>query len=527
MPACWCFRPDQSPGTRVNSDRQPGGGSHRTAWTVGDHQPGFSLTLRGHSPDRSRKPHHLLQPSTRIIPENRHEAACPSPCQTLLLDRPVSSAQRLCLHPLQRRGAHESGPTQEKSCWSWFPPRTTPSDALPKTSSLPTSCPPTSASAAHGLGVDQPACRPATRERMSADGSIRSLLLRIAGIEKRTIQYPPTPISTGDPWMWAGPMHGDRSPLGCALLMPLDASQPRLVEVLAVSVEASSSACPMACSCGEASATPSPKAARRRPLEDIAATRDPEAGRTQLAAQKSRRAPPMRGHLRDNIIARSTASAHTGPPPLLGALALGTTGNCRCFTRLSTERADTSSSPARKQLRFATDAPPQPRSPPQYLEPHLYSLWAWKTNHTTPSRVSPCPSRAATPQVQTLPCRPAPSFPGSTAARASSCLERQLSTQTPSAKLPAGAFMESDEAVAVDDAGTAAARSGGSWNRFPDNGFRHGGSGARACQSWRCSPQSRRRQLARCAGPALLGTSALGTWLSRPSLPHIRTAAAL
>ena len=50
VPACWCFRPDQSPGTSGAPDRQPGGGSHRTAWTVGDHQPGFSLTLRSHSP---------------------------------------------------------------------------------------------------------------------------------------------------------------------------------------------------------------------------------------------------------------------------------------------------------------------------------------------------------------------------------------------------------------------------------------------------------------------------------------------
>ncbi|MBX3686212.1 MAG: hypothetical protein KF909_08745 [Rhodocyclaceae bacterium] len=94
------------------------------------------------------------------------------------------------------------------------------------------------ASAAHRLGIDGQPADPATRERMSAAGFDRVLLLRIAGIEKRTIQYPPTPYFYGDPWMWGWP-HAWRPfhPFGYAPLMPPDASQPRLVEALAVSVE--------------------------------------------------------------------------------------------------------------------------------------------------------------------------------------------------------------------------------------------------------------------------------------------------
>ena len=72
---------------------------------------------------------------------------------------------------------------------------------------------------------------------MSADGFDRVLLLRIAGIEKRTIQYPPTPYFYGDPWMWGWPMHGDRFTLRLRPAHAPDASQPRLVEALAVSVE--------------------------------------------------------------------------------------------------------------------------------------------------------------------------------------------------------------------------------------------------------------------------------------------------
>ena len=78
----------------------------------------------------------------------------------------------------------------------------------------------------------------------------------------------------------------------------------------------------------------------------------------------------MRGHLRDNITARSTASAHAGLPlpflvpcpPWVRPAILSNN-----FTRLSTERADTSSSPARNSSDLLPDAP----RPGQIAAQHL------------------------------------------------------------------------------------------------------------------------------------------------------------
>lgn len=98
--------------------------------------------------------------------------------------------------------------------------------------------PANNASAAHRLGIDGQPADTTARERMSAAGFDRVLLLRIASIEKRNIQYPPTPYFYGDPWMWGWP-HAWRPfhPFGYAPLMPFDAPPPRIVEALAVSVE--------------------------------------------------------------------------------------------------------------------------------------------------------------------------------------------------------------------------------------------------------------------------------------------------
>lgn len=93
------------------------------------------------------------------------------------------------------------------------------------------------ASPAHRQGIDGQPTEAAVRARISRDGFDRILLLRIAGVEKRLVRYPAIPYGYGDPWMWGWPPGWRPSPFWHAPLTPFDATPPRIVEALAVSVE--------------------------------------------------------------------------------------------------------------------------------------------------------------------------------------------------------------------------------------------------------------------------------------------------
>ena len=190
------------------------------------------------------------------------------PCRTFLLGSSCQPAQRLRSTRFSRRGP--TSPGLARAAGHGFPPRTTPSDALPKTRPLPTSCLPTMPAPPIRLGIDLLACRGRPASVRLPPVSTGSCCCA-SPASKRTIQYPPTPISrmaTLDvglaPCM--ATVHLRLRPL-----MPLDVSRsPASSKCLAVSVRSQLLSLPD----GVLLARPQPpslKAARRRP-EDIAAT---------------------------------------------------------------------------------------------------------------------------------------------------------------------------------------------------------------------------------------------------------------
>ena len=93
------------------------------------------------------------------------------------------------------------------------------------------------ASTAHQLGIDGQPTDAAVRVRIAKAGFDRVLILRVAGIEKRRVEYPATPYGYGDPWMWGWPPGWRSFPFGPLPYIPFDSAPPRIVEELAVSVE--------------------------------------------------------------------------------------------------------------------------------------------------------------------------------------------------------------------------------------------------------------------------------------------------
>lgn len=163
----------------------------------------------------------------------------------------------------------------------------------------------------------------------------------------------------------------------------------------------------------------------------------------------------------------TTSSLARQPAPIqarryfLLPLPLGTTGNLSSnFTRLSTERADTSSSPARNNSDLLQMRPALARSLRNTLSLACSLLGIENESRTTFSRFSLLfSSGLATTFLSAGLAVPtsavfflaAPLLTGIFPA-----LTGTVDADAP-ARLPAGALPESDEAVAVDDAGAAAA----------------------------------------------------------------------
>ena len=140
---------------------------------------------------------------------------------------------------------------------------------------------------------------------------------------------------------------------------------------------------------------------------------------------------------------------------------MGTTGNLSSnFTRLSTERADTSSSPARNSSDLLQMRPALARSPRNTLSLACSLLGMENESRTTFSRFSlPFSSGLAMTFLSAglaVPTSAVFFLAAPLLAGIFPALSGTVDADAP-ARLPAGALAESDEAVAVDDAGAAAA----------------------------------------------------------------------
>ena len=163
----------------------------------------------------------------------------------------------------------------------------------------------------------------------------------------------------------------------------------------------------------------------------------------------------------------TTSSLARQPAPIqarryfLLPLPLGTTGNLSSnFTRLSTERADTSSSPARNSSDLLQMRPALARSPRNTLSLACSLLGMENESRTTFSRFSlPFSSGLAMTFLSAglaVPTSAVFFLAAPLLAGIFPALSGTVDADAP-ARLPAGALAESDEAVAVDDAGAAAA----------------------------------------------------------------------
>ena len=163
----------------------------------------------------------------------------------------------------------------------------------------------------------------------------------------------------------------------------------------------------------------------------------------------------------------TTSSLARQPAPIqarryfLLPLPLGTTGNLSSnFTRLSTERADTSSSPARNSSDLLQMRPALARSPRNTLSLACSLLGMENESRTTFSRFSLLfSSGLATTFLSAglaVPTSAVFFLAAPLLAGIFPALSGTVDADAP-ARLPAGALAESDEAVAIDDTSAAAA----------------------------------------------------------------------